>query len=569
MKLSFKPTSTLAAVRLMSPALRGEGGAVAGAIVCTVFLALLELARPWPIKLALDALLNADATGRERTLLEAALVVVAIAVSAGFVQLGRAALAARTGRKITARVRARVFEHILRLPFATQRTLHSGDLLTRVTGDVSMVRDLLFTTWVGALERVLVLAGTAVVLFVIHPLFALLVLAPLVPFVLVLRLASTKMRRLVRRQREGESTNAIHASESFRQLRLVKTLGAEAVLAKFFRRGTRNAERIGAKAAMAAARMGLSAELLTGAGLALLLWVGGGAVLDSGMDASILVVLVSYARSIYKPLRGLSKEGTRMAKATACAERIQELLLLDAPAEDAGPDIPPGRHTLVLQDAAHLHDGQRGLCGLSAELRSDELTVVVGGNGAGKSTLAALLLRLLPLHSGSMRCAGEEAALWSLRSWRARCAYVPQEIHLFGMTVRENLLLARSDADEAALWCALDIAQARSLVERLPQGLDTMLSEAGASLSGGEARRLMLARAALRDAALIVLDEPLAGIDPVARPAVIAAVRSLARGRCVVVITHEAIAELNADQQLTLDEGRLVHCERRAARGTS
>jgi ATP-binding cassette subfamily B protein len=547
---------------MMRPALRGEGSAVAGAVGCTVALVALELLRPWPVKLALDALLaNQDATG----LGPAALLVLAIALSAGLVQLARTALSARTGRRITARVRARVFEHVLRLPWSTQRTLPLGDLLTRIGGDVTMVRDLLFTTWVGALERVLIIVGTGVVLFVLDPLFAVLVLAPLVPFLILVQLSSVRLRRLVRRQREGESAAAVHATESLRQFPLVKSLGAEAQLALHFRRQARNAEKSGARAAMLAARMGLAAELLTGAGLAALLWFGGQAVASVNFDVSLLVVLVSYARSIYKPLRGLSKEGTRLSKATACSERLQELL--EQPREDlaAGLEAPAQAQTIETRALAHLHDGTRGLSAADTILRPNELTVVTGPNGSGKSTYVALVLRLLPLHSGTILLDGQDATQFSLRSWRNRTAYVPQDIQLFGMSVRENLLLARPEATTAEMEHALALTHALEFVRDLPEGLDTALGEGGSGLSGGESRRLMLARAALMDAALVVLDEPLTGIDAAARPSVIAAVRALAKGRSVLVVTHESIPELHADQILHFADGRIAARWQRSA----
>lgn len=558
--LRFQPRSTIAAWRMMRPALRGEGLSVAGACLLTLMLVGLELLRPWPVKFALDALLaNRDAG----ELGSAAALVLAIALSAGLAQLGRAALASRTGRRITARVRARVFEHVLRLPWSTQRTLPLGDVLTRISGDVTMVRDLLFTAWVGALERVLVILGTAVVLFVLDPLFALLVLAPLVPFLLLVQLSGVRLRRLVRRQREGESAATVHATESLRQFPLVKSLGAEPSLSLHFRRQARNAEKSGARAAMTAARVGLAAELLTGAGLAALLWFGGKAVGATGFDASLLVVLVSYARSIYKPLRGLGKEGTRLSKATACSERLQELL--EKPREDVshGVDAPGRALSIETRGLSHLHDGSRGLFGADTQLLPGELTVATGPNGSGKSTYAALILRLLPAEKGTLLLDGVDASTFNLSSWRRRTAYVPQDIQLFAMSVRDNLLLARPRATEAELRSALATAEALDFVARLPDGLDTLIHEGGTGLSGGEARRLMLARAALMDAALVVLDEPLTGIDAAGRPLVTAAIRSLAHGRSVLVITHECIPELDADQVLHFADGRIAQCWRR------
>jgi ABC-type multidrug transport system fused ATPase/permease subunit len=167
---------------------------------------------------------------------------------------------------------------------------------------------------------------------------------------------------------------------------------------------------------------------------------------------------------------------------------------------------------------------------------------------------------------GEVLIDGEPVQRYGLGSYRRRFAYVPQDIQLFGASVRDNILYGRPDASDRDIEDAARVALLHELVLQLPDGYDTALGEGGATLSGGEARRVMLARAALRDARILLLDEPLAGLDPEARLVVASAIRRMARGRTAIVVSHGPAFEVDADVNLRLEQGRVISIDRASAK---
>jgi ATP-binding cassette subfamily C protein CydD len=195
---------------------------------------------------------------------------------------------------------------------------------------------------------------------------------------------------------------------------------------------------------------------------------------------------------------------------------------------------------------------------ITLELPPGTVTALVGESGAGKSTLAGLLLGLTPPQEGRVTVNGVDLAILQQSSWRQRIAWVPQRPFFFPGSVRENLTLGREEADGEVIVAALEAAGARSFVERMPHGLDTPLGDRGAGLSGGELRRLALARVFLRDPSLVILDEPTAGLDAENERLVSASLRRLAEGRTLLLISHREQTVEGADRVAILAGGELV-----------
>lgn len=556
--------------RTFRPTLEGQRPKIAAAVLFSIMLVALEILAPWPIKFVIDAVLDKGALAHARipglgtldaqqTVLVASGALVLISILVGFLRVRTAVLGAEVGRRVATRVRRQIFDHLQHLPLAFHTTHRSGDLILRLSGDVNMIRDLLVTTWINLLQRGLTLVAMAIMLIVISPILFLLALAPLPLIGWSVRRSSRKLQSVARKQRSKEGSSASFAAESLRQIRVIKAYGAETGMTRSFTRESRSGERSGAKGARISAGLARNAEILSSIGLAGLLCVGADLVLSSELTAGTLVVAISYARAVYKPLRGISKEGVRLGRSSVSAERLLELLR--SPGEDlnAGVACPEFEGAVAFEDLAFRHQGETSwiLDGFNAKVKAGTFAVLSGPNGSGKSTTLALLLRLLSPTRGRITIDGTPITSFSLRSYRARTSYVPQEIQLFGTTVRENLLLARPEATDEDLWAALKLAFADDIVRRLGDGLDSELGESGCTLSGGEARRIMLARAALRDPDLLLLDEPLTGIDVPSRPLVARAIRQIARGRTTIVVSHESIDELRPDCILSLEPGQM------------
>lgn len=569
------------AVARFRPALAGQRLRIAGALLLALAGTALELLRPWPVAWVVDHLVTAQTTaagttpsgvtspeaGAPGTAAAEALAPIAlgpiilfagaalaIPVLLGFARERLQLLIAVISRKATVRIRGDVFSHIHRLDYAEHQRHFSGDLMMRLMGDVNMVRDLLFPSWVNLLTHGTVLVGGGIVFALIDWRLFLVALIPLPLLWVTLERTSSAVKTAAGKQRRKEGAIASQAAESLRQVGLIKAFAAEDRTTERFTRDARSSERATMAAARHAARMTRMTEILTGVGVALVLVFGAVRVRAGLLSTGELVLVVSYARMLYKPVRKLTAEGARIAKAVACANRVIDLL--DQPAEDAEAGTPVGRLAgrIDICRVGHVYpDGRRSLAGLDASVPAGSLVAITGENGTGKSTLLSLLLRLHRPSEGAVLIDDTDISSLQLASYREQIAYVPQELALFGGTIRENVLFAGPDATDAEILAAADAALFTPVLERLPDGLDTDLDEAGASLSGGQARRLMLTRAALRDASILLLDEPLAGLDPDARELVARAITNIAAGRTTLVVHHGELDELGPDMELRLE----------------
>lgn len=545
------------AINRFSPALAGQRLRIAGAVGLALAGTALELLKPWPISWIIDLLVTApDPTAVSLySILAIAAIALLVPMALGLATERLQILVAAISRKATVRVRSEVFGHINRLELAEHQRLYTGDLLVRLMGDVNMIRDLLVPSWLNLLSQGSLLIGAATVFAIIDWRLFVVALVPLPLLWVRLDRSSAAVKAAAGKQRRKEGAIASQAAESLRQVGLIKAFAAEERTTERFVREARSAERASMAAVRHAARMSRTTEVLTGAGVALVLVLGAVRVRSGLLTPGELVLVISYTRLLYKPVRKLTTEGARLAKAVACANRVVDLL--DRPVEhaDRGRRVRPLRGRIELQGLGHVYgDGRRSLSGLDATVPAGSLVAVTGENGTGKSTLLSLLLRLHTPAEGAILVDGIDIAALRLGDYREQIAYVPQELALFGGTIRENIIFARPDASDDEIRAAADLALFSPVLDRLPNGLDTELDEAGASLSGGQARRLMLTRAALRDASILLLDEPLAGLDPDARTLVARAISNIADGRTTFVVHHGDLTDLGPDMELRLEQ---------------
>jgi len=388
---------------------------------------------------------------------------------------------------------------------------------------------------------------------------ALMVLLPV--FLLITRLLSGRITIAVRKQRRKEGQLADYLHEVISATPVIQSLGRSDDAVRQFARSNRTSARAGLKAARLSARLAASVESLLGLTTAAALLLGSFRVLSGHLTPGELILFLSYVRSLLKPVRSASRHTEKIARGVACSERI--LSILDAPIAIvsrggalAAPSVPG---ELVFDNVSYRYpDGVQALDGFSAEFRRDELVGLFGESGAGKSTVAMLALRLQDPTQGVVRMDGVDLREFELESLRARVGMCMQDSVLFGESIRENLLLGKPDASDEELYTACQLAATGELIERLPEGLDTQLGTAGVGLSGGERRRLCLARALLRKAPILIVDEPFAGLDRAAVAHVRGTLRDLARGRIVIVIAHD-LDQLDAfDRIVFMSGGRVL-----------
>jgi ABC-type multidrug transport system fused ATPase/permease subunit len=549
-------------LRLLWPFTRGRRGAFAGGIAGTLLVTAAELARPFPLKIVVDQLLAAgSATGVEAGLVAAvtALVIAIAAAGAAGTYLTDAGMR-RAGEHVVHDLRVALYAHLHRLSLRFHHSRQPGDLVTRLTGDVHAVGELVGESLVKVAGAVLLLGGMLVVSLALDPLLTLAAIAvtPVLAFATIVSRRAVKTA--ARRQRAAEGAIAALSTEALTGIATVKALGSESAEQERLRR--RSAERRDAGLAGSATegRFAGIVDVVEAIGTALVLGLGVLRVSTGALTPGELIVMHSYMRRLYRPLKDLARQGGRTARAMARAERVADVLRAD----DMLPD-KPGAYAgaraaghVELRDVRFAYDGHRvALRGISLVVPAGTRLAIVGPSGAGKSTLASLLARFHDPDRGAIRLDGRDLRDCSLTWLRDQVGFVLQDTALFSGTVADNISYG-VDAPLDQIVAAARVAGAHEFIAALPDGYDTDLGAAGTRLSGGQRQRLSIARALLRDPAVVVLDEPTSGLDVDNEQSVIDALERLLRGRTTVLITHSLRLARRADRVVVLDRGRIA-----------
>ncbi len=574
--IPMMPARTI--LRTFGPFLRPEwrGWVLAGLLA--VAGTGVGLLKPWPLKYLFDeVLLPGGSTGEQDV---QGVLLIIVAALAGVAILDSLVGAARTyaltlvGERVAAAIRTNLYDHLQRLPLSYHERTRTGELTTRLTGDVDKVRGLMTGTLVDATTNVLTLVGMAGVLLVLDWQLSLALLLVLPVLLVTVSSFRARIRTVEGDAREVEGDLAAVAQESLVAIKLVKSTGREEHEARRFRGHSDASVAAVLRTARTSAAFGAAVDVVVAVAVAGLVWLGAQRVLAGALTPGDLIIFTSYLRDFFAPTRALSKLPAQLARAGVRAARIADTLqrppaVTDRPgATVAGP--PRERIGLDRVGFAY-EEGHPVLRDVDLTVPVGTTVAIVGPTGAGKSTIAGLLCRLHDPTTG--RVLLDDADLRDLtgQSLHTQVGLVPQEAMLFRASVRENIAYARPGASAAEVEHAARVAQAHDFVMALPDGYDTVLAERGATLSGGQRQRLALARAVLQDCPVLVLDEPTTGLDARSEHAVLGALQQVSSGRTTVIITHRMAAAMVADDIVVLEAGRVVergaHDELMAAGG--
>ncbi len=559
-------------LRRFAPQIRPQRLLIGASLLGIVAEAAMRLLEPWPLKYILDEFLVADGAATqvpllgslsEGALLAAAAVAVALvaALRAGFSYLSTIGLAL-AGNRVLTEVRADLYRHVQRLSLAFHVRARGGDLLTRLTGDIGRLQEVTVTAALPLVANTITLVGMAAVMLLVNWQLALVALAVFPLFLPSLTRRGGRIRSVARDQRRREGDLASVASESIGAIKVVQALGLERTLERGFAAQNRASLTEGVRAKRLAAGLERRVDVLVGIGTALVLWFGALQVRRGTLTPGELVVFLLYLKTAFKPMRDVAKYTGRLARAAASGERVVDLLdteldVRDAPHARPAPALR-GHVRLEGVTLAYEADAAPALRDVDLDVPAGAQVALVGPSGAGKSSLAALLPRLYDPSAGRVLIDGYDLRDLTLESLRRQIAVVLQDGVLFGATVRENIAWGAPDREDVDVEGAARLANAHDFIAALPDGYDTVLGERGATLSGGQRQRIAIARAAVRDAPIVILDEPTTGLDEANEQAVGDALRRLCAGRTTFLIAHALHTVDHADLVLYLDGGRVV-----------
>ncbi len=565
-----------AIVRHFWPALRGEGLLVGGSFAALFASIVFQLLEPWPLKIVLDNVLPAgkDAhTGALPRLLSTLTTSQLLAVAAiGLVII--VALRAMcdylntigftiVGNRVVSSIRGDLYRHLQALPLSFHTQARAGDLLMRVTGDVKLLRDVAVTAILPLIANVMVLVGIVIVMLILNWRLALLATLVLPLFALSTVRLGGRIHDAARQQRRREGALAASASEAISAVHVVQALSLEDHFESSFVSDDRRSIREGVKSARLSARLERTADILIATATAIVLWAGARSVMAGQMLPGELIVFLFYLKRGLRPMQDFAKFSARVAKAAAAGERVVELLEIDPDIADS-PDAqkaPPITGRLQFDDVRFRYQsGAVVFDDLQLSIEPGKFVAVVGASGAGKSTLLNLVLRMYDPTAGAVRIDGHDIRSWTLASLRAQISVVLQDTVLFAANVTENIGLGAPGVSRAQIEAAARVASAHDFISALPQGYETMLGERGVNLSHGQRQRIAIARAAVRDAPLLLLDEPTVGLDEENECLVREALARLAEGRTTLLVTHDLRDVTAADTIVYLESGRVLEC---------
>ncbi len=549
------------------------------AAMASVGFTLVTLFEPWPLQVVFDGVLlkrpvgllgldlNALSGNNPLILLAgASLAVVLVAVLRGQLYYAQNVLAATSGQDVVMAVRRQLFHHLQMLSMSFHRKSQGGDILMRLTGDIVMLREMVVAALITMLTQSLVILGVLAIMISLN--LTLTLVATLVAPLLFVVLSVFRVRLVdaARRQRRREGRLASRVHEVLGGIQVVQAYTAEKHEDEQFKEMNKRSLRAGVRLTRLEAQLNRSVQIAIAAGICAILWLGSRDVLAGRLTPGELLVFLAYLRTLYRPLRQISKLTQRMAKASACGDRVIEVL-------DQVPEIqdPPNPVTLrrikgriTFRGVTFSYrEGDAVLRHVDLEVARREKVALVGPTGAGKTTLLSLVPRLYDPQGGEILIDDVPIRTVRLRSLRRQISFLPQETTLMGISVRENIAYGAigrkgPPPEQDEIEKVASAARAHEFIVELPHGYDTIIGERGATLSGGQRQRIAIARALLRNAPILLLDEPMTGLDPVSEKAVLEAMEVLTRKRTTLVVAHHLSTVLKADRIVFLAGGEIV-----------
>ena len=555
--------------------LKPHRAAIAVGFLAVVGEGAANLAAPWPLKVVLDNVLKTKASGgwiqglltaiagndRLAILKFAALAVLMIAAVGAVCSYVEKYVTTSVGQWVTHDLRRTLYHHIQRLSLGYHDHKQTGDLISRVTSDLDAIQSFIVSGLLGVLINSLTLVGMLAVMFYINWRFTLIALSVAPVLFVVVYTYTRRIKKASRevRKKEGEMVSMIQ--EVLSSIHVVKAFAREDFEQRRLEEESLESVEISLRARSLKAKLSPIVDMIVAVGTGLVLWFGARMVLDGTLSAGSLILFVVYLGKMYKPMQELSKMTDAYSKAAVGYERIMEILNTDGEIRDlpGARRAPRFRGNIEFDHVSFGYDAEQPvLKDVSFQIQAGQVAALVGPTGAGKTTIISLIPRFYDPSSGVVKIDGIDIRRLKQKSLRQQISFVLQETLLFHGSVWSNIAYGKPEATREEILRAAELANAHEFIEKMPQGYDTIVGERGVTLSGGQRQRIAIARAIIREAPILILDEPTTGLDAGVEKLVIEALDRLMEGKTSIVIAHRLSTIRRAGIILAVNDGQIA-----------
>jgi subfamily B ATP-binding cassette protein MsbA len=525
--------------------------------VCSAIVAAMTAASAYLVKPAVE---NIFEQRDSQMLVLIPVAIIAVFAIKGFAAYGSGYLLSHVGQNIIMRLRNRLYKHIQDLPLAFFQREKTGDLMSRITNDVAIISSMFTSAITGSIRDGFTVIGLIAVTFFLIPELAVYTFVVFPIAVYPLFYFGRKIRRVRLGVQEAWADLSAFLHETITGTKIVKAFSMEDHEVKRFTKKSRKIFRLEMKENKVREMSSPLMELLGGLGIGFIIWYGGRHVISGTYSFGTFMSFLTAVGLMYQPLKKISRLNNAIQRGMAAIERIYDILERKSDIIEATSPVPirPGAHRISFENVSFKYDRDLVLKDINLKVETGEIIALVGMSGGGKTSLVNLIPRFYDTNQGMVLIDDVDIRQFSIAALRSQIALVTQEPILFNDTARSNIAYGQPDASEQQIVEAAKAAYAHEFITGFPDGYNTSIGELGGRLSGGQKQRLCIARALLKDAPILILDEATSSLDSESEILVQKALGNLMKGRTTFVIAHRLSTIGNADRIIVIVDGRIV-----------
>lgn len=530
---------------------------LAVAVVCSAMVAAMTSVSAYLVKPAVEKIFEQRDS---QMLVLIPVVIIAVYIIKGVAAYGSGYLLSYVGQDIIRRLRNRMYSHIQDLPLAFFQGEKTGDLMSRITNDVAVISSMFTSAITGSIRDGFTVIGLITVTFFLIPKLAVFTFIVFPIAVYPIFYIGRKIRRVRLGVQESWADLSVFLHETFTGTKIVKAFNMEEHEKNRFAKKSRKIFRLEMKENKVREMSSPLMELLGGLGVGFIIWYGGGHVISGTYSFGAFMAFLTAVGLMYQPLKKISRLNNAIQRGLAAMDRIYPILERKSDIiETVSPvDIPSGSHRIAFENVSFKYDRDLVLKNITLRVNTGEIIALVGMSGGGKTSLVNLIPRFYDPIEGQVLIDEVDIRQISIAGLRSQIAIVTQEPILFNDTVRSNIAYGTPEASDQQIADAAKAAYAYEFIESFPDGFDTSIGELGGRLSGGQRQRICIARALLKDAPILILDEATSSLDSESEILVQKALGNLMEGRTTFVIAHRLSTIGNADRIIVIVDGRIV-----------